>query len=53
MEADRPKGPLVRTVFVRGLPLDVKDESMNWSFGKYGPLKACRVVRDKGSGYVS
>ena len=39
-----------RTVFVKGLPLDVVKDQLYQSMKKYGPVKACRLVLQKSTG---
>ncbi|BDA47944.1 probable RNA-binding protein 28 [Coccomyxa sp. Obi] len=43
------KGVVQATVFVRGLPLDVMQYEVSERLSRYGKLKACRLVQDKGT----
>ena len=38
-----------RTLFVRNLPYSISDEQLSAVFGKYGPIKSCFTVKDKGA----
>ena len=38
-----------RTLFVRNLPYSTSDEQLSVVFGKYGSIKSCFTVKDKGA----
>ena len=42
------KGETIRTLFVRNLPYSTSDAQLSSVFEKYGGIKSCFTVKDKG-----
>ena len=48
-EEEKPeKGNARRTLFVRNLPYSTSDDQLSSVFVKYGAIKSCFTVKDKG-----
>ena len=48
LESMTGKNEAKRTLFVRNLPYSTTDDQLLSVFGKYGAVKSCFTVKDKG-----
>ena len=46
---DKAQGEARRTLFVRNLPYSTSDDHLSTIFEKYGAIKSCFTVKDKGA----